>query len=51
MLQLPENIVQKPVIAELVDDGVIFEDNSKEFVDEILYCTGTERSVSSRVNK
>lgn len=40
--QLPTNIIQKPAITELVDNGANFDDSTEECFDEILYCTGKQ---------
>lgn len=37
-----ENLIQKPDIAKLTDDGVVFIDGSFERVTTVLYCTGYE---------
>ena len=39
-INFPENVVQKPDVRELTENGVIFEDGSEVEVDSIVYCTG-----------
>ncbi|KAJ3648311.1 hypothetical protein Zmor_020124 [Zophobas morio] len=39
-LPLSETIQQKPVVTKLEPSGAIFEDDTSEEVDDILYCTG-----------
>lgn len=36
----PDNVVQKPDVIEMTEDGVYFEDGSFETFSVILYCTG-----------
>nr|XP_019537917.2 senecionine N-oxygenase-like [Aedes albopictus] len=36
----PANLIQKPDIAELTQNGALFEDGSQEYFTVILYCTG-----------
>lgn len=39
-MKCPPNMVQKVDIKEVLENGVIFQDESYEQVDSILYCTG-----------
>lgn len=39
-MKCPSNMVQKVDIKEVVENGVVFQDESYEQVDSILYCTG-----------
>lgn len=41
-LKTPSNFFHKTDIKELVSDGVIFQDDSREQVDTIIYCTGRD---------
>ena len=43
-VNFPENVVQKPDVLELTENGVIFEDGSEAEVDVIVYCTGKKDS-------
>lgn len=38
------NVVQKPDIERLTEDGVIFKDGTSEKITTVLYCTGYENS-------
>ncbi|XP_043280179.1 flavin-containing monooxygenase FMO GS-OX5-like isoform X2 [Venturia canescens] len=40
----PANVVQKPDIKELTENGVVYKDGSSESVDIIFYCTGYKYS-------
>ncbi|KZC12907.1 PREDICTED: senecionine N-oxygenase-like [Dufourea novaeangliae] len=36
----PDNVIQKPDVKELIENGVIFADGSNESADVVFYCTG-----------
>ncbi|XP_076245742.1 senecionine N-oxygenase isoform X1 [Calliopsis andreniformis] len=40
----PDNVVQKPDVKELTENGVRFTDNSSDSVDIVFYCTGYKYS-------
>ncbi|XP_076668511.1 senecionine N-oxygenase-like [Andrena cerasifolii] len=42
--KFPDNVVQKPDVAELTERGVLFEDGTGETVDAMFYCTGYDYS-------
>ncbi|XP_031844708.2 senecionine N-oxygenase [Nomia melanderi] len=40
----PENVVQKPDVKELTENGAVFTDDSSELLDDVFYCTGYKYS-------
>lgn len=38
--ELPENLILRPDVKEITKTGAIFQDDSKEELDGIIYCTG-----------
>ncbi|XP_020708737.2 senecionine N-oxygenase isoform X1 [Athalia rosae] len=44
LTKFPDNVIQKPDLAELTEHEAVFKDDSSEIVDTIFYCTGYKYS-------